>query len=142
MLFKTSLLHIRKNATIVSVLGFFLSLSVTVLTSVDHLSDNLNKGFKEIDFDSNSHDLILVNKSFKQTQNLNVKPSYSIDLSNIKFGPKRGFRWSFDSNFDYSWVKKGNKDKLEKLQSSSDSAPALQQLQQRQHPAMVRRLRS
>lgn len=121
LLLKTSLIHIRKNIVIVSALSFFISLGVTVFSSVNNLSDNLTKGFEDINYDSNPHDLILVNKSFKQSQDLDIDPSYNIEFSQIQYNPRIGYRWSFETNKEESWVKKGNKKKLDDLQKGSST---------------------
>ncbi|WP_187150024.1 hypothetical protein, partial [Candidatus Mycoplasma haematobovis] len=135
LLLKTSLVHIRKNIVIISALSFFISLGVTVFSSVNNLSDNLTKGFEDINYDSNPHDLILVNKSFKQSQDLDIDPSYNIEFSQIKYTPRIGYRWSFDTNKEEPWVKKGNKAILDKQQegntqssSSSSSSSKLEKI--------------
>ncbi|WP_216083218.1 ABC transporter permease [Candidatus Mycoplasma haematohominis] len=104
-LFKTTLIHVKKNLAVVSVLGFFVAFGTSVLSSVDLLSSNLNKGFHEINYDSNPHDLVLLSKLFKPSQELKVNPTFETELSKVAFTPKWGYKWSFDSNKENGWVK-------------------------------------
>lgn len=92
LLFKTTLVHTKKNAFVVFVLSFFVSSGVVVFSSSDLLRDNLNKGFQEINFDSNPHDLILLSNSFKSDQNLNVIPAYESNFKTLKLSPRWGYR--------------------------------------------------
>lgn len=97
LLFKTTLVHIKKNSFVVFVLSFFISSGIVVLSSSDMLRDNLNKGFQEVNFDGNPHDLILLSKSFKSDQNLKVMPVYEDHFASLQLTPRWGYRWAFDN---------------------------------------------